>query len=90
MFVYLSPDNRLTRGGWARLSARAGRKAEVKSGAILRAVPARAFPQPGDIAIDYCRGGLVDMAADRYPQVGEAGVLPFDGLFGPWRAVRHP
>ena len=76
-YFRLSPDNRLIWGGRARFSATSDQQSDAKSGAILRAGLARIFPQLGDIAIDYCWGGLVDMTADRYPRAGEAGGLYF-------------
>jgi len=69
-YFRLAPDNRLIFGGRARFSARSDQNSDAKSGAILRASLARMFPQLGDIGIDYCWGGLVDMTQDRYPRAG--------------------
>ena len=42
----------------------------------MRAGLAQTFPQLGDVRIDYCWGGLVDMTQDRLPHAGER-----DGLY---------
>lgn len=75
-YFRLSPDNRLIFGGRARFSARSDQQSDAKSGAILRAALAGIFPHLGDIAVDYCWGGLVDMTKDRFPRAGQA-----DGVY---------
>ena len=65
-----TPDNRLLFGGRARF-AMSNPQSDQKSGRILRATLAKIFPELGDIGIDYCWGGLVDMTADRLPRAGE-------------------
>jgi glycine/D-amino acid oxidase-like deaminating enzyme len=69
-YFRLSPDNRLIFGGRARFSATSDQQSDEKSGAILRSALASIFPQLGNIEIDYCWGGLVDMTKDRYPRAG--------------------
>ncbi|MDE3116333.1 MAG: FAD-binding oxidoreductase [Pseudomonadota bacterium] len=70
-----TPDNRLLFGGRARF-AMSDPRSDAKSGRILQAVLARAFPQLAGARIDYCWGGLVDMTADRLPRAGQ-----HDGLY---------
>jgi len=70
-----TPDNRLLFGGRARF-AMSNPRSDEKSGHILRATLAHAFPELRDVRIDYCWGGLVDMTADRLPRAGE-----HEGLF---------
>ncbi len=65
-----TPDNRLLFGGRARF-AMSGKSSDQKSGAILSRIIKEMFPQLGDIGIDYCWGGLVDMTRDRLPRAGE-------------------
>jgi len=65
-----TPDNRLLFGGRARF-AMSGQSSDQKSGAILRRAITGMFPQLGDVGIDYCWGGLVDMTRDRFPRAGE-------------------
>ena len=69
-YFRLSPDNRMIFGGRARFSTRSDQQSDAKSGAILRAGLARMFPQLGEVGIDYCWGGLVDMTQDRFPRAG--------------------
>ncbi len=69
-YFRLSPDNRLIFGGRARFSATSDQRSDAKSGQVLREALRRVFPQLGDIEIDYCWGGLVDMTKDRYPRAG--------------------
>jgi glycine/D-amino acid oxidase-like deaminating enzyme len=68
-------DNRLLFGGRARF-AMSNPRSDEKSGHILRATLAQAFPDLRGVRIDYCWGGLVDMTADRLPRAGE-----HEGLF---------
>jgi glycine/D-amino acid oxidase-like deaminating enzyme len=70
-----TPDNRLLFGGRARF-AMSNPRSDEKSGHILRATLAQAFPELRGVRIDYCWGGLVDMTADRLPRAGE-----HEGLF---------
>jgi glycine/D-amino acid oxidase-like deaminating enzyme len=76
-YFRLTPDRRLVWGGRARFSAVSDHRSDAKSGAILRESLKRIFPQLGDIAIDYCWGGLVDMTQDRFPRAGKAEGLYF-------------
>lgn len=69
-YFRLAPDNRLIFGGRARFSATSDQRSDEKSGDILRKSLNSTFPQLGDIEIDYCWGGLVDMTADRFPRAG--------------------
>lgn len=69
-YFRLSPDNRLLFGGRARFSATSDHRSDSKSGEILRESLAKIFPQLGNIDVDYCWGGLVDMTGDRYPRAG--------------------
>jgi glycine/D-amino acid oxidase-like deaminating enzyme len=75
-YFRLAPDNRLIWGGRARFSGRSDQTSDAKSGAILKASLRQTFPQLGDIEVDYCWGGLVDMTRDRFPRAGEE-----DGLY---------
>ena len=70
-----TPDDRLLFGGRARF-AMSNPRSDRKSGDILRAALAAAFPELRRVRIDYCWGGLVDMTADRLPRAGE-----HEGLF---------
>lgn len=70
-----TPDNRLLFGGRARF-AMSNPRSDRKSGHILQAALAQAFPELGEVRIDYCWGGLVDLTADRLPRAGE-----HEGLF---------
>ncbi|WP_378949173.1 NAD(P)/FAD-dependent oxidoreductase [Paracoccus sp. R86501] len=76
-YFRLTPDRRLIWGGRARFSARSDQRSDAKSGAVLQAALAQVFPQLGDVGIDYCWGGLVDMTADRFPRAGQAEGLWF-------------
>jgi len=69
-YFRLSPDNRLIFGGRARFSATSDQRSDARSGEILRESLRKVFPQLGDVAIDYCWGGLVDMTKDRFPRAG--------------------
>lgn len=71
-----TPDDRLLFGGRARF-AMSNPQSDQKSGRILRATLATMFPELGDVGIDYCWGGLVDMTADRLPRAGEHQGLYF-------------
>lgn len=68
-YLRATPDNRLLFGGRARFSMSGG-KADQKAGAILRHGIYKTFPELGDVTIDYCWGGLVDMTRDRLPRAG--------------------
>jgi glycine/D-amino acid oxidase-like deaminating enzyme len=82
-YFRLSPDNRLLFGGRARFSAVSDHTSDAKSGAILRNALAEMFPQLGNVEIDYCWGGLLDMTQDRYPRAGyQDGVWYAMGLSG--------
>ena len=82
-YFRLSPDNRLLFGGRARFSAVSDHTSDAKSGAILRSAFAGMFPQLGNVEIDYCWGGLLDMTQDRYPRAGyQDGVWYAMGLSG--------
>ncbi|MBZ5762793.1 FAD-binding oxidoreductase [Rhizobium sp. VS19-DR104.2] len=71
-YFRLSPDQRLIFGGRARFSASSDQRSDDKSGAILKASLRQIFPQLGQVEIDYCWGGLVDMTKDRFPRAGFA------------------
>ena len=66
-YFRLTPDHRLILGGRARFSARCDQSSDAQSGEILKASLRAIFPQLGDVAVDYCWGGLVDMTRDRFP-----------------------
>jgi glycine/D-amino acid oxidase-like deaminating enzyme len=74
-YFRLTPDDRLVWGGRARF-AMSSPTSDEKSGIILKAALAGVFPQLGDVKVDYCWGGLVDMTRDRLPRAGE-----HDGLW---------
>ncbi|APW39953.1 FAD-dependent oxidoreductase [Rhodoferax koreense] len=74
-YFRLTPDHRLVFGGRARFAI-SSPQSDAASGEILRAGMAETFPQLGQVRIDYCWGGLVDMTQDRLPHAGER-----DGLF---------
>jgi glycine/D-amino acid oxidase-like deaminating enzyme len=76
-YFRLAPDRRLIWGGRARFSARTDQSSDARSGAILKASLRAIFPQLGDIAVDHCWGGLVDMTRDRFPRAGEADGVHF-------------
>jgi glycine/D-amino acid oxidase-like deaminating enzyme len=76
-YFRLAPDRRLIWGGRARFSATSDHNSDTRSGAILKQSLLRIFPQLGDIGIDYCWGGLVDMTQDRFPRAGQAEGLYF-------------
>jgi glycine/D-amino acid oxidase-like deaminating enzyme len=69
-YFRLSADDRLLFGGRARFSASSDHTSDARSGAILKKSLVAIFPQLGDVDIDYCWGGLVDMTQDRYPRAG--------------------
>ncbi|MCY1297455.1 Gamma-glutamylputrescine oxidoreductase [compost metagenome] len=71
-YFRVTPDNRLLFGGRARF-AMSGGNSDAKSGKVLQAALAQMFPQLGDVRIDYCWGGLVDMTSDRLPRAGQHG-----------------
>lgn len=74
-YFRLTPDHRLLFGGRARFAI-SSPQSDATSGEILRAGLATMFPQLGQVRLDYCWGGLVDVTQDRLPQAGER-----DGLF---------
>jgi glycine/D-amino acid oxidase-like deaminating enzyme len=74
-YFRLTPDHRLVFGGRARFAVSSPQQ-DAASGEILRAGLAETFPQLGQVRLDYCWGGLVDMTQDRLPHAGE-----HDGLF---------
>jgi len=74
-YFRLTADHRLVFGGRARFAV-SSPQSDAASGEILRAGLAQTFPQLGDVRIDYCWGGLVDMTQDRLPHAGER-----DGLY---------
>ncbi|MCL9852027.1 NAD(P)/FAD-dependent oxidoreductase (plasmid) [Ralstonia solanacearum P673] len=74
-YFRLTPDHRLVFGGRARFAVSSPQQ-DAASGEILRAGLAETFPQLGEVRLDYCWGGLVDMTQDRLPHAGER-----DGLF---------
>lgn len=74
-YFRLTADHRLVFGGRARFAI-SSPQSDAASGEILRAGLAAMFPQLGQVRLDYCWGGLVDVTQDRLPQAGER-----DGLF---------
>ncbi|MCJ8507142.1 FAD-binding oxidoreductase [Rhizobium lemnae] len=76
-YFRLAPDNRLIFGGRARFAATSNQTSDEKSSRILKDALKGIFPQLGDIAVDYCWGGLVDMTKDRFPRAGEADGVHF-------------
>lgn len=74
-YFRLTPDHRLVFGGRARFAI-SSPQSDAASGEVLRAAMAETFPQLGQVRIDYCWGGLVDMTQDRLPHAGER-----EGLF---------
>ena len=68
-------DNRLLFGGRARFAV-SSPLSDAKSGRVLQRTLRTVFPQLGDVRIDYCWGGIVDMTADRLPRAGV-----HDGLY---------
>lgn len=74
-YFRISPDDRLIWGGRARF-AFSNPTEDARSGEVLRAQLRATFPQLGEIGIDYCWGGLVDITEDKLPRAGE-----HEGLF---------
>lgn len=74
-YFRISPDDRLIYGGRA-LFAMSNPESDRKSGDILARNLRQVFPQLGDVTVDYCWGGLVDMTTDLLPRAGQ-----HDGLF---------
>ncbi len=74
-YFRISPDDRLIWGGRARF-ALSSPISDAKSGRVLQASLRQVFPQLGNVGIDYCWGGVIDLTADRLPRAGE-----HDGLF---------
>ena len=74
-YFRLTADDRLVFGGRARFAMSVPRS-DLRSGRILQASLRRMFPALGDVEIEYCWGGLVDMTADRLPRAGTR-----DGVF---------
>jgi glycine/D-amino acid oxidase-like deaminating enzyme len=68
-------DNRLLFGGRARFAI-SSPLSDAKSGRVLQRTLRAVFPQLGEVRIDYCWGGIVDMTADRLPRAGV-----HDGLY---------
>ncbi len=68
-YFRMAPDNRLIFGGRARF-ARSNPASDRKSGRILARSLKRLFPVLGDVRIDYCWGGMLDMTMDRLPRAG--------------------
>ena len=69
-YFRLTTDHRLVFGGRARFAV-SSPQSDAASGEILRAGLAETFPQLGEVRLDYCWGGLVDMTQDRLPHAGE-------------------
>ncbi|MGR4871203.1 NAD(P)/FAD-dependent oxidoreductase [Variovorax sp. LARHSF232] len=74
-YFRLTTDHRLVFGGRARFAV-SSPQMDAASGEILRANMAEIFPQLGNVRLDYCWGGLVDMTQDRLPHAGVR-----DGLY---------
>lgn len=73
-YFRLTPDHRLLFGGRARFAI-SSPQSDATSGEILRAGLAATFPQLGQVRLDYCWGGLVDVTQDRLPHAGERNGL---------------
>jgi glycine/D-amino acid oxidase-like deaminating enzyme len=69
-YIRTTGDRRLVFGGRARFAI-SSPTSDAKSGDVLKAGMQKMFPALGDVPIDYCWGGLVDMTADRLPHAGE-------------------
>jgi glycine/D-amino acid oxidase-like deaminating enzyme len=69
-YIRTTADRRLVFGGRARFAI-SSPTSDAKSGDVLKAGMQKMFPALGDVPIDYCWGGLVDMTADRLPHAGE-------------------
>ncbi|MGE9549718.1 NAD(P)/FAD-dependent oxidoreductase [Erwinia amylovora] len=69
-YIRTTADRRLVFGGRARFAI-SSPASDAKSGDVLKAGMQKMFPALGDVPIDYCWGGLVDMTADRLPHAGE-------------------
>ncbi|AVS71199.1 FAD-dependent oxidoreductase [Paracidovorax avenae] len=74
-YFRLTADHRLVFGGRAKFAVSSPQQ-DAASGEILRRGLAETFPQLGQVRIDHCWGGLVDMTQDRLPHAGER-----DGVF---------
>ena len=74
-YMRTTADRRLVFGGRARFAI-SSPTSDAKSGDVLKAGMQKMFPHLGNVGIDYCWGGLVDMTADRLPHAGEQ-----DGVF---------
>lgn len=74
-YMRTTADRRLVFGGRARFAI-SSPTSDAKSGDVLKAGMQKMFPALGNVNIDYCWGGLVDMTADRLPHAGEQ-----DGVF---------
>lgn len=74
-YMRTNADRRLVFGGRARFAI-SSPTSDAKSGDVLKAGMQKMFPNLGNVGIDYCWGGLVDMTADRLPHAGEQ-----DGVF---------
>ena len=68
-YFRMAPDNRLIFGGRARF-ARSDPGSDLKSGRILARSLKEIFPILGDVRVDYCWGGMLDMTVDRLPRAG--------------------
>ena len=68
-YFRMAPDNRLIFGGRARF-ARSDPGSDMKSGRLLARSLKQIFPILGDVRIDYCWGGMLDMTMDRLPRAG--------------------
>jgi glycine/D-amino acid oxidase-like deaminating enzyme len=73
-YFRLTADHRLVFGGRARFSV-SSPQSDMASREILRAGLAQTFPQLGEVRLDYCWGGVVDMTQDRLPHAGERNGL---------------
>lgn len=74
-YFRMTTDHRLVFGGRARFAI-SSPQSDAASGEILRQGLRETFPQLGQVRLDYCWGGLVDMTRDRLPQAGQR-----DGLY---------
>ena len=69
-YFRMTPDTRLVFGGRARFAI-SSPQSDAASGEVLRRGLHETFPQLGQVRLDYCWGGLVDVTRDRLPQAGE-------------------
>lgn len=75
-YFRITEDNRLLFGGRARFSMTSD-MTDGRAKSILQQSLRQTFPALGNIRIDYCWGGLVDMTRDRLPRAGKNNGLHY-------------